>query len=389
MRRTALFLLTGFALSAYSSIGKARAADEVAVVPAYVTPGKPITLKWYFTGEKVLVAGGRFGKGVVVTGKSSLTDTPRTTTKYTFDVWYKIPAPKPDVPKIPDPKAADTKLPDGKSGDAKVVAPKAPDQKAVAPTGASVPPADPKGAALPPADPKIPAPKIADAKLSDPKPADTKAQDPKAAELKAEIAKPGDPKQADLKSVDLKATDPKPAVVIPQETVLKHVQYTAYAEVWSGIYPPMKAYRDPHGWQVSFLSDWKRDNVPTAAEGSDGLVYLQQEDDSVERVAIAIIPTSDTTPKEVLDKISGDVYAHYMSAKISDPIDLTFNAVPAKLMTFTGMDLSHPGTKTTSVVLAFVRNGRSYVLSARTGSTHFNGRRPILEKVLRSFEFTK
>ena len=319
MRRTATFLLAGFALVSFFGVREVRAADAVAVEPPFVTPGKPITLKWYFTGEKVLLSGGRFGKGVVVTGKTSVTDTPHTTTKYTFDVWYKTPAPK-----VTDPKAIDPKVADPKAIDPKDVAPKA-----------------------------------------------------------------TDPKTVDPKAADPKAVDPKAAVPAPPEMILRHVQYTTYAEVWSGVYPPMKAYRDSHGWQVSVFSDWKHDNVPTAAEGSDGLVYFQQEDDSVERLAVAIMPSQTATAEEVLNKISEDVYGHYQNAKLAPPVDLTFNSVPAKMLTFTGMDLSHPGTQTSSLVLVFVRNGRSYVLSARTGAAHFNGRRPILEKILRSFAFNK
>ncbi|MCW3098323.1 MAG: SCP-like extracellular [Chthonomonadaceae bacterium] len=73
-----------------------RAAEAVAVTPKPCAPGQAVTLKWYFTGVKVLVAGGRFGKGIDVTGRTTLTDTPQKTTRYTFDVWY------------PDPKSAAT-----------------------------------------------------------------------------------------------------------------------------------------------------------------------------------------------------------------------------------------------------------------------------------------
>jgi hypothetical protein len=479
MRRTAPFLLAGFALVPFVCVEYACAADAVAVEPPYVTPGKPITLKWYFTGDKVMLSGGRFGKGVEVTGKTSITDTPRATTKYTFDVWYKVPAPKPEAPKVTDPKAVDAKATDPKATDPKGTdpkgtAPKPVDPKTAAPKPTDLKPTDPKPAdpkpadAKPadpkpadpkpgnpkapdpkPADPKPQDPKVGDTKPTDPKPADPKATDakpvdPKPAEAKPGDAKPGDPKVADskpsspkptdAKPQDPKATDTKPAdtkladpksgdakpaapkpgdtkpadpqapagkpadvkatpvqnaATAPQEMVLQHVQYTTYAEVWSGVYPSMKAYTDPHGWQISFLSTWKRDNVPTAAEGSDGLVYLQQEDDSVERVAIAIMPTQSMTVADVLDKVTEDVYGHYQYGKISEPVDLTFNAVPAKLVTFTGIDLSHPGTQTSSIVLMFVRNGRVYVLSARASATHFNARRPILEKVLRSFTFVK
>jgi len=76
----------------------ARAADAIAVTPKPCAPGQTVTLKWYFTGTKVMVSGGRFGKGVEVTGRTTLTDTPQKTTRYTFDVWY--PDPKsPTTPK--------------------------------------------------------------------------------------------------------------------------------------------------------------------------------------------------------------------------------------------------------------------------------------------------
>ncbi len=425
MRRTAMFLLAGFALVSFFCIREARAADAVAVEPPFVTPGKPITLKWYFTGEKVLLSGGRFGKGVVVTGKSSISDTPRATTKYTFDVWYKIPAPKVEVPKVVDPKVADPKAVDPKVAPPKPADPRAADPKAAEPKAAEpkavdpkvvdpkvAPPkaTDPKVAEPKAIDPKVADPKVAAPKVADPKAADQKAIDPKAVDPKVVPPKPADPpvtapkdpkavdtKAADPKVVDPKAVDPKlvdpkaaepKAAVAPQEMILKHVQYTTYAEVWSGVYPPMKAYRDPHGWQLSILNGWKHDSVPTAAEGSDGLNYFQQEDDSVERLAVAIIPTKNTAD-EVLNKISEDVYGHYQNAKLAEPVDLTVNSVPAKLLTFTGIDLSHPGTQTASVVLVFVRNGRSYVVSARSAAAHFNGRRPILEKLVRSFAFNK
>jgi hypothetical protein len=352
MRRISTFLLAGFALYTLCSVRNAHAADAVAVEPAYVTPGKPITLKWYFTGE-----------GVVVTGKTSVTDTPRATTKYTFDVWYKVPAPKPVAPQVADPKAADPKGADPKGTDSKSTVPKAP-----MPSNGDSKPADTKAATSPSAPPA---------------PASVQASDTKATDPKTGAQQPTDPKTPTPGTQDGKSD------AAPQEMVLQHVQYTTYAEVWSGVYPPMKAYRDPHGWQMSCLSEWKHDGVPTPGEGSDGLNYFQVEDDSVERVAVAIMPCQNQTAEDVLSKISEDVYGHYQQAVLAPPVDLTFNGVPAKMLTFNGIDLSHPGVKTASVVLLFVRNGRAYVISARTGATHFNGRRPILEKVVRSFAFNK
>lgn len=353
MRRTAT-ILAGFALFSILSHQPARAADAVAVEPSYVTPGKPVTLKWYFTGEKVVLSGGRFGKGVVVTGKTSITDTPQATTKYTFDVWYKVPAAKPAETKTADPKSGDVKAIDPKPGDTK--------------------PADPK-----PGDGKD---------VKEVKPGDTKTADPKTADPKANDVKPGDPKGTDPKTPapktvalqgaaagNAQTADVKPA---QQEMVLQHVQYTTYAEVWSGVYPPMKAYRDPSGWQVSCLSAWKHDSIP-------GVTYFQVEDDSVERVAVAVLPSPDQTLDDVVKKINDDMLAHYQNAVQAEPVDLTFNSVPAKMISFTGKDISHGGALTSSIVMCFVRNGKAYVLSARSNATHFGSRRPVLEKMLRSF----
>lgn len=360
MRSTATILMAGFALVSIFSHQNARAADAVAVDPPYVTPGKPITLKWYFTGEKVTISGGRFGKGTVVTGKTSITDTPRATTKYTFDVWYKAPAPKPAETKTPDNKPTDPKL-----ADPKATAPKANDVKVP-----DVKPADPKAT-----DPKTPDAKPAPA----PQATDTKNADTKTTDNKGAHPKQADGKATDAKQTEVKQADP-PAPAAPQEMVTLHVQYTTTAEVWSGIYPAMKTYRDPRGWQISSLATWKHD-------GSPNLNYFQIEDDSVERVAVAIMSSQAQTLEDIVKKMNDDVPSHYQNAVINEPINLTFNSVPAKMVCFTGMDMSHPGTKTSSVVLFFVRNDKAYVVSARTDAARFGSRRPILEKMLKSFAF--
>ncbi len=88
LRICLLFLASGISLMAPST---AQAAEAIAVTPKPSTPGQTVTLKWYFTGTKVVVSGGRFGKGVEVTGRTTLTDSPQKTTRYTFDVWYPDP----------------------------------------------------------------------------------------------------------------------------------------------------------------------------------------------------------------------------------------------------------------------------------------------------------
>ncbi len=66
----------------------------VQATPSVVESGKTVTFKWYITGTKVLLSGGGFGAGKVVTGQTTATDTPHKTTRYLLDVWYLDPAQK-------------------------------------------------------------------------------------------------------------------------------------------------------------------------------------------------------------------------------------------------------------------------------------------------------
>ena len=94
MRAGLLISLCLLALPAFTAARGELEPRPIAVEPGAVAPGQAITLRWYFTGTKVLLTGGRFGKGTVVTGKSQITDTPTKTTRYTFDVWYPAPVDK-------------------------------------------------------------------------------------------------------------------------------------------------------------------------------------------------------------------------------------------------------------------------------------------------------
>ena len=86
MRNT--FHAAACVLAIATSQAVANASGEIAADRNPVPLGQSVTLHWYFTGSKVLVAGGRFGLGTVVTGKTSVTDTPLKTTRYTFDSYY-------------------------------------------------------------------------------------------------------------------------------------------------------------------------------------------------------------------------------------------------------------------------------------------------------------
>jgi hypothetical protein len=268
MRGLITILLCGLALRAAAP--SYADASNVLADPAIATPGQTIMLRWYFTGSKVTVSGGRFGKGTVVTGRTFISDTPQKTTTYAFDVWYRAPAPSSATGK--------------------------------------------------------------------------------------------------------------------QEMQQVHTRYTTQVEVVSQ--PDFAPYRDPHGWEVRFLKGWKRDQVRTPDEGSDGLNFFQLEDDSVERMAVSILPVKEMSCKELMDSVQKDVPSHYNEVEVVSQTETIHENVPALQVIFTGMDQSHPGTRTESIVLIFVRNGRGYVVSARTKATNFAARRKIMEAMVRSFHFS-
>jgi hypothetical protein len=255
-------------LLALPAFGGARADLEpksVAVEPGVTMPGQPILLRWYFTGTKVVVSGGRFGKGAVVTGKSELTDRPERTTRYTFDVWFK-PAPDPANPEVKPP--------------------------------------------------------------------------------------------------------------------LSHAQYTAVAAV-----DKLTSYHASEGFDVRYLKGWRTDSF--SPEYGSKVYYFQPEEDSVERLAVAVLPIKDgQTVAEIMEKVRDDVPSHYTQVEFISRYDLTRQKEAAQITTFRGMDQTHPNTRTESIILVYTHRGRAYVVSARTQANKFAERQPLLDGLVRSLTFS-
>lgn len=237
-----------------------------------IVRGQPVTLRWYFTGQKVIVAGGRFGKGQVVTGRTSLTDRPLKTTRYTFDVWYRGEATSPET---------------------------------------------------------------------------------------------------------------KQRTIMPL-----HARYSVMVEVESNEMPSLASYQDRYGWQIHHLAGWKHDAVPLSDPQNNALIYFQPEDDSVERLAVSILPAQDMSCKDLIQKVQASFYSSYDDVQVLTQTETTYAGVPAEWTTFTGKDHSHPGTRTQSLVLAFVRDGHAYVVSARTEANHYSLREALLRKMVTSFAIT-
>lgn len=267
MRPTPHVLPVILALGAPAAWGE----GEIAADRNPIAKGEKVTLRWHFTGDKVTVSGGRFGKGTVVTGKTSLEDTPSRTTRYTFNVWY-------------------------------------------------------RGRAA------------------------------------------GSPAEA------------APALL--------HARYHIDIEVYDPRSAGMAEYRSPSGWLIRTLRQWRADPVPMPDPANNALVFFQKEEDSVERVAVAVVPVREASASALMDRVQQDMPSRYDGIQIHSRKDVTHEGVPAVLTVFSGGDNTHPGTRTTSLVLAFVREGRGYVISARTQASQFAARRPLLEKLVRSFTLT-
>jgi hypothetical protein len=265
MRPLLFASLCALALPAFSAARGELEPKVIAVEPGVTMPGQAITLRWYFTGTKVVVSGGRFGKGAIVTGKSELTDRPEKTTRYTFDVWYR-PAPDPSKPEV------------------------------------------------------------------------------------------------------------KPAQI--------HTQYAAVAAV-----DRLTSYHAAEGFDVRLLKGWRTDSF--SPEPGSKVYYFQPEEDSVERLAVAVLPLREgQTAADIMEKVRDDVPSHYTEVEFLTRYDLTRFKESAQIATFRGMDQTHPNTRTVSIILVHTHRGKAYVVSARTQAAHFADRQPLLDGLVRSLTFS-
>ena len=148
--------------------------------------------------------------------------------------------------------------------------------------------------------------------------------------------------------------------------------------------PAMLPYKNPHGWQIVYQKGWSPDPYYHPERGLN-LTYFQPEADSLERVTVAIVSEKVADSDALMLKISQDMPNNYDEFKTVSQQPITFHNAPAVLAVFEGRDRSHSNIPVDSMVLAFVRGDRCYIVSARTKAVLFKKRRPALEKMLRSF----
>ena len=243
-----------------STLAHAIEVPPLEVSPNPFKPGQTVTIRWNFSGKKLVISGGTFGAGKVVTGKSSIKDKPKATTRYTVTATY------------PDPKS---------------------------------------------------------------------------------------PKK------------------------LLTAKYTLVAEREEPLL--LSIYTAKRGWKISYPRGWRDDHVNTPEEGRDGLIFFQKEEDALERLAVAIVPVKPgDTPATLWSKVRSDIPSRYDRAVFQEPYETSHYLNPAITTEFIGMDRSHPGKKTHTLMLIFIQEDRGYVVSVRTEEAKINGRRRVLDTLMRS-----
>lgn len=166
---------------------------------------------------------------------------------------------------------------------------------------------------------------------------------------------------------------------------LVHVQYKATIEVLSGIQPGMLSYKGSRGWRVNYQTGWKA--MPNR-EGSDDLIYFQQEEDAIERLAVAVVPVKNKTAMQLIEEVRGDIPSNYTHYELQSQSEFTHQGLPAVLSTFTGNGHTYPDTRTTSMLMVLVNGDMGYVVSVRTYADRLKLRQPVMDKILHSFTLT-
>jgi len=164
--------------------------------------------------------------------------------------------------------------------------------------------------------------------------------------------------------------------------------YTVAVHVYEGTFPPLQTYQDWLHWRIDYVAGWKRYAMPQIDPANNALLYFQPEEDSVERLAVAIVPTKATTCAELMHEVMLETPSQYDVLEDVSQKETTQDALPATWLTFKGIDRAEPDIATRSLVMALVRDGKGYVISARARAGEFDKWERLLRCLVRSFAFT-
>jgi hypothetical protein len=165
----------------------------------------------------------------------------------------------------------------------------------------------------------------------------------------------------------------------------QHQQYKVTVSVYAGKFPRLVTYRNPQHWHIDTVAGWIRDVIPQPDPATQSLIYFQPQDDSPERVAVAVTPVKATTCAELMKTALMDAPTQYDVLEHIQQQQITQCGVPATWATFDGIDHALPDIPTKSIVMTFVRNGTGYVISGRARASRFDQWAKLLHSLVRSF----
>lgn len=182
--------------------------------------------------------------------------------------------------------------------------------------------------------------------------------------------------------------DTSPSGIAGLHHPVGHQEVEVTVPVYRGNYPAIKTYHSPHRWGIDYLADWKYFDVPFDDPANNDLIYFEREEDSMERLAVAIVPVGRSTSADLLRKAISDGASDYDSVTEVQQKSTIQCGVPATWMTFRGVLHGHADDPIRSMVLVFIRNHRGFVVSARTLESQYSKRANLLHCLVRSITET-
>jgi hypothetical protein len=162
-------------------------------------------------------------------------------------------------------------------------------------------------------------------------------------------------------------------------------EFRVAVDVLTGAFPKLVTYRNPQHWHIDTVVGWIRNVIPQADPATESLIYFQPQDDSPERVSVAVMPVKEgATCADLMQKALMDAPTQYDVFEHVQQKATAQCGVSAIWATFDGVDHALPDMPTKSMVLTFVRNGIGYVVSGRARASRFDQWEQLLHSLVRS-----
>jgi hypothetical protein len=145
--------------------------------------------------------------------------------------------------------------------------------------------------------------------------------------------------------------------------------------VSAGRFPPLATYWDWRHWKIDVPDGWSRYASGGQDPAQSALIYFERDEDSPERVAVAMLPAGAMTSDELARKVKDELPTQYDVLKSVAMWPTSYGGDAADWLAFQGIDRAQPDVLTQSDVLVFVHGGRGYVISARTPASRYAGSR--------------